>query len=87
MQHHADAQPSLTMWTRVAESARWEAIHAVRESWPSADPVGRLTVFNIGGNNYHLITYTDYAHGKIFIRHVLTHAEYDRERWKDDPWF
>lgn len=87
IESHPDARPSLTMWARITESTTWQSIHGVRESWPSADAVGQLTVFNISGNHYRLITYIDYAYGKVFIRHILTHAEYDRERWKDDPWF
>ncbi|MGI2902303.1 type II toxin-antitoxin system HigB family toxin [Tolypothrix sp. VBCCA 56010] len=55
--------------------------------FPSADQVSNLTIFNIGGNNYRLITLVDYNYQKVFIRHVLTHAEYDKEDWKNDPWY
>lgn len=65
----------------------WSSLVHVRESWPSADAVGNLTVFNIGGNRYRLITCIDYRYRKIFIRAILTHAEYDREGWKRDPWY
>lgn len=51
------------------------------------DVVENFTVFDIGGNKYRLITYIDYVKNKIFIRHVLTHAEYDREQWKKDNWY
>jgi mRNA interferase HigB len=34
-----------------------------------------------------LAAFVDYEYQKIFIRHVLTHAEYDREEWKNAPWF
>ncbi|WP_414529831.1 type II toxin-antitoxin system HigB family toxin [Nodularia chucula] len=58
----------------------------LRQTFSSADQVGNFTVFNIGGNNYRLITLVDYKFQKVFIRHVLTHAEYDKEDWKNDPW-
>jgi len=48
--------------------------------------VGRLVVFNVAGNKFRLIAYVDYAHHMVFIRNVLTHANYLEERWKDDPW-
>lgn len=48
----------------------------------SADAVGRWTVFNIRGNTYRLIVTIHYNRQKIYIRHVLTHAEYDRGDWK-----
>ncbi|NMF67335.1 type II toxin-antitoxin system HigB family toxin, partial [Brasilonema octagenarum UFV-OR1] len=28
-----------------------------------------------------------YKYQKVFIRYVLTHAEYDKEDWKNDPWY
>ncbi|MDZ8086065.1 MAG: type II toxin-antitoxin system HigB family toxin [Nostoc sp. DedQUE12b] len=59
----------------------------MRLLFPSADLVGNFTVFNISGNNYHLITYIDYQAQIIFIRAVLTHADYDKENWKNDDWF
>ncbi|TWH53974.1 type II toxin-antitoxin system HigB family toxin [Dulcicalothrix desertica] len=29
----------------------------------------------------------DYESQIAFIRAVLTHAEYDKDTWKDDDWF
>jgi mRNA interferase HigB len=39
-------------------------------------------VFNIGGNKYRLIAAIHFNRQKVYIRHVLTHPEYDRGRWK-----
>jgi mRNA interferase HigB len=50
--------------------------------FPSADQVGKCTVFNIGGNKVRLIAVIHYNRHKIYIRHVLTPAEYDRDKWK-----
>ncbi|MGC1526127.1 MAG: type II toxin-antitoxin system HigB family toxin [Phormidesmis sp.] len=35
-------------------------------------------------NIYRLISRVDYKYKKVFIRAVLTHAEYDKEDWKND---
>jgi mRNA interferase HigB len=48
----------------------------------SADNVEGLTVFDIGGNKFRLITSIHYNRPKVYIRAVLTHAEYDRGNWK-----
>jgi Uncharacterized protein conserved in bacteria len=40
------------------------------------------TVFNICGNRFRLITKIEYRYQTIYIKRVLTHAEYDREEWK-----
>jgi len=55
---------------------------ALRITFPSADQVDRFTVFNIGGNKFRLIVAVHYNRKKVYIRHVLTHAEYDRGSWR-----
>jgi mRNA interferase HigB len=54
----------------------------VRKTYPHADAVGEFTIFNIGGNKYRLATSIHYRTGKVYIRHVMTHAEYSRGDWK-----
>ena len=54
----------------------------LRATLASADHVYGMTVFNIGGNKYRLIAAIHYNRRKLFIRAVLTHAEYDRGAWK-----
>ncbi len=54
----------------------------VRRELPTADAVKEFTVFNIKGNAYRLITEINYRTGRIFVRHVLTHAEYSKGAWK-----
>jgi mRNA interferase HigB len=41
-------------------------------------------VFNICGNAYRLICAIHYNTGKVFLLRFLTHAEYDKDRWKDE---
>ncbi|MGO9274973.1 MAG: type II toxin-antitoxin system HigB family toxin [Terriglobia bacterium] len=55
----------------------------VQQTWSSAEAVGKHTVFNIKGNAYRLVAEIDYRKGRVFVRHVLTHAEYDRGKWKE----
>jgi len=74
----------LESWAKIAEHASWASVNDVQETFPTADQVGKFTVFNILGNRYRLICAIHFNRGKVYIRHVLTHAEYDRGRWKDD---
>ncbi|WP_242577915.1 type II toxin-antitoxin system HigB family toxin [Chroococcus sp. FPU101] len=55
--------------------------------FPSADQVANLTVFNISGNKFRLIALVDYTYQKVFIRHIISHAEYDTDNWKKDSWY
>ena len=59
------------------------SIEEVREVFSSADKVGKLTVFNIGGNRVRLIAAIHYNRKKVYIRAVLTHEEYDGGKWKE----
>jgi mRNA interferase HigB len=34
-----------------------------------------------------LIVSIDYERQLIYIKYILTHAEYDKEKWKDDSYF
>ncbi len=79
-----EAKDSLDVWYRVAKKARWKNLTETRQSYPHADPYRECTLFNIGGNKYRLITKIYYEDQTILIRFVLTHAEYDKEKWKDD---
>jgi mRNA interferase HigB len=54
----------------------------LRQIFASADQVGKLTVFNIGGNKVRLVAAIHYNRRKIYVRAVLTHAEYDEQRWR-----
>lgn len=86
-QKHPRSEASLRIWYTRTSEAQWQTFIDVRRIFRSADQVGNLTVFNIGGNNYRLITLIDYKAHIVFIRHVLTHADYDKEDWKNDDWF
>ncbi len=82
---HREAETPLRAWHRVAKHATWEKFADVREVYPGADQVGKLTVFNIGGNKYRLIVAIHFNRGKVYVRQVLTHEEYDQGSWKKAP--
>lgn len=50
--------------------------------FPSVDLVGKCFVFNVGGNKYRVITRIHFNRQMVFIRDVLTHADYDKDKWK-----
>ena len=77
-----DLSAPLNVWYRVAKKAEWKSLDEVRLTFPSADSVGKYTVFNIKGNSYRLIVEINYRSQRIFIRHVLSHADYGKGGWK-----
>jgi len=79
---HPDSKSALEAWFRIMRRHDFESFNALQQLFPSADMVGNLVVFNIGGNKYRLISAIHFNRKKVYIRDVLTHAEYDKERWK-----
>ena len=76
---HTELAGPLDAWYRIAKKAPWNSLMEVRQVFPSADAVGKFTVFNIKGNAFRLITEINYDTSKIFLRHVLTRAEYSKQ--------
>ncbi len=76
---HADAGASLDTWYRIVKGREYRSPHELRADFPSVSFLGaRRTVFNIGGNKYRLVADMRYDLGRVYVRHVLTHDEYDR---------
>ena len=73
----------LRAWRQNVKHAGWQNFAELRAVYPSADQVGRCVVFNIGGNRFRLVDAGHFNRGIVYVRHVLTHAEYDRDKWKE----
>ena len=80
---HPHANAPLESWCLLMKSRDFANFAELRGSFRSADSVGRLVVFDIGGNKYRLITAIHYNTSLVYIRAVLTHAEYDLGKWKE----
>jgi mRNA interferase HigB len=79
---HSDLAEPLDAWYRIAKKAEWRNLVELRQQLPSADLVDACVVFNIKSNHYRLITEVFFASQVILVRHVLTHAAYDKGGWK-----
>jgi mRNA interferase HigB len=74
---HSGAKGALETWHDLAEKARWRNFAEVRQTFNSADGVGKFTVFNVKGNEIRIVAAIHYNRQKLYIRHVFTHPEYD----------
>ncbi len=81
-EEYSDAKNPLQRWYKIVFQTEFKNFVDLRRTFPSADRVGDLVVFNIGGNKYRLIVSIHFNRGKVYIRHVLTHEEYDKGAWK-----
>jgi mRNA interferase HigB len=74
-------------WNEIVKVASWQNLTEVQQTYSSAEAVGNFTVFNIKGNRYRLIVSINYSRQLIYFKYFLTHAEYDKDNWKNDPYF
>jgi mRNA interferase HigB len=84
---YRDAKSAIGAFAKVAKRARWSNLTDVRRTYPHADPVrvasGKVvTVFNIRGNHYRLITAVHYNTGLLYVLRFLPHSEYSKDLWK-----
>lgn len=77
-----NAREPLRTWVQVMKSNDFRSLVDLKKTFGAADYVRPYTVFNIGGNKYRLIAVIDYELDLASIFDVLTHAEYDKRRWR-----
>jgi mRNA interferase HigB len=84
--NHTDSEDPLRAWyTHVNDrTIAWQSWGDVKAEFGSASHVGNCVIFNIGGNKYRLVTRILYPSQKVFILKVMTHKEYDQDRWKKE---
>ena len=81
---HRDSEGPLKAWhTHVSNTTvAWRNWGDVNRDFATVSLVGNCVVFNIAGNKYRLITRVLYPSHKVLILQVLTHVEYDRNKWQ-----
>jgi mRNA interferase HigB len=81
---HPESEEVLDDWFRKMKRIDPANLAELKLIFPSADLFGCCVIFNVGGNNYRVITHVNYRRNEVFIRFVLSHAEYDKDKWKSD---
>jgi mRNA interferase HigB len=79
---HSEWGASLNAWYKIARNADWRNFADVRNSWKNSDLVGRFVVFDIGHNRCRLIATIKFRWRMVYIRRILSHAEYDLKEWQ-----
>ncbi|WP_442939017.1 type II toxin-antitoxin system HigB family toxin [Nostoc sp.] len=78
--NYADSCDALKNWYKAANKATWNNLAQVQAVYPQTEAVGNFTVFNIKGNKYRLIVDFVYSDQIIYLKYILTHAEYDKDK-------
>ena len=79
---HPQAEQPLQDWRRLIERGDYGSFAVLRATFASVDKVGDHYVFDIGGNKYRVIASVAFVVRTVWGKAVLTHAEYDKGKWK-----
>ena len=75
---HAETDGPLAVWYQTVRRKRYKKQSEVRADFPSVDFIGDYrAVFNIA-KQYRLVCDMRFDLGRAFIRHVVTHKDYER---------
>jgi len=77
-----ESKASLENWYRIVSKSDFSSFSDLRLTFPSADQVSDLTVFNISGNKFRLIAAIHYNRQILYVREILSHAEYSKNKWR-----
>jgi mRNA interferase HigB len=80
--HHPEAKSMLEDWFRKATQCQAISFPTLRQTFGAADYVDGFTVFDVGGNRYRIAAAVHYDKQRIYVRQVMTHAEYNRNNWR-----
>lgn len=75
---HRAADKPLQAWRKIVESGEFANFAQIKAIMNATDRVGDFYVFDIGGNKFRVIAAIHFNRQMLFVRHVLTHAEYDQ---------
>lgn len=79
---HPESKPVLEEWFRKVSQATAPSFPVLRQTFGSADYVDGFTIFDVGGNQYRIAAVIHYDKQRLYVRHVMTHAEYDCNDWR-----
>lgn len=76
------AKLPLEAWRAAVLAAKWVNPADIKKTFNTADFYKDRVIFDIKGNDFRLIAIVRFEFEKVYIRHVLTHKEYDSGQWK-----
>ncbi|GHU06598.1 toxin RelE [Betaproteobacteria bacterium] len=77
-----EADAALQSWRKAVEKNEFAHWGALKAAFPSADKVGDKLVFNVGSNKFRIAAGISFPAQILWIKAVMTHAEYDKGAWK-----
>jgi mRNA interferase HigB len=87
-QRHPQAEGPIRVWFSVASKARWATPDDIKQQFGArVDFVGdNRVIFDLAGNKYRLVVHVSYRFGRVLVKFIGTHAEYNRIRPESVKW-
>jgi mRNA interferase HigB len=79
IQRHANARSWIQAWLAEVENALWRGPQDIKDRYASASFLSdNVVIFNVKGSDYRLEVQVAYKTGKVMVKWVGSHAEYDK---------
>ena len=78
---HPNQRQALDDLYRVLRTSRFSSPDEMRQVFPSLDNFkhkDKWWVIDVGGNNLRVIAFIQFINQRIYVKHIVTHAEYDK---------
>src|ERR1700731_3913325 len=77
---HPPAEGPIRAWFAIAAKAHWASPAEIKRQFGgTVDFVGdNRVIFDLGGNKYRLVVHVSFTFGRVLVKFIGTHAEYDR---------
>jgi mRNA interferase HigB len=78
-EHHPRAEGPIRAWLAVVVAAHWGGPSDIKRQFGgTVDFVGdNRVIFDLGGNKYRLIAHVSFTFGRVLVKFIGTHADYD----------
>ena len=80
---HPESRHVLEEWFRRVSQCQAGTFPALVQTFNAADYVDGFTIFDVGGNRYRIASVIHYDKQRVYVRAVMSHAEYDRNKWRN----
>ena len=78
---YSTARPGLDRWLTLTKAAQWKSLQDLKATFPATDYIPQNQYcFDIGGNNYRLLTAISFQLGVVTVLDFMTHADYDKRK-------
>jgi len=78
---HPNQRQALEILYRVLRKSEFSSPDEMRKVFPSLDNFkhrDKWWVIDVGGNHLRVIAFMQFQQNRMYVKHILTHAEYDK---------